>query len=294
MKVDFKIHNRNHIIKNIFGNTEYLFTNSGLKKNELTVINYHGTQKKYLSNLKKQLNFFKKEFSIISPNQLDIFYSGHLVNEKPLLLFTFDDGIKNNLYAAELLNENNIKAYFFIVPEFIDTPLNRQKEYFINHIRPIINPHIDNKEEDFMALTWENIQALISQGHCIGSHTQTHTLIANKSTIENSTIEIIDSKNTIANKLKLPTSSINEFCSINNTLESIEKKELKLIKDNYNYHFTTIPGPNFSNSSPYFIKRANIESHWLLGAVKYAIGKWDLKRWKNAERAYLNLLKEFF
>ena len=291
MKLNFKIHNRNHIIKNFIGNIEYLFSNSKLQNSQLTVVNYHGTQKTFIHNFRKQILFFKKHFYIIPPELLSKFYNGELNDtEKPLMLITFDDGIKNNVYAAEILYEYKIKAYFFIVPDFIDCPISKQKEYFRNYIRPKINTAIDSEIEDYTALTWNEVKLLISQGHSIGSHTKTHTLIAKESTLENSITEIQLSKENIASKLNLPLQSINAFCSINNTLESISNKELKLIKENYKYHFTTIPGQNSAESSPYFIKRANIESYWLAGALKYAIGIWNLKRWTNATNAYLIIL----
>ena len=287
-----KLHDRNHIIKSVLGNAEHAFTHSGLKKNELTVVNYHGTQKKFSSNFRQQINFFQKNFTIIFPTQLQNFYGGKLTGERPFLLLTFDDGIKNNLNAAAILSEYNLKAFFFIVPDFIDTPIESQKNYFTTHIRPKINEAIDNEMEDFTSLNWDDLKKLLSNGHAIGSHTTSHSLIAKKSSLENSSREIKDCKKMIAAKLNVPAESIDSFCSINNTLESIALKELKIIKENYSYHFTTIPGVNFPDSDPYFIKRANIESHWLSGAVKYAIGKWDVKRWGKSANEYLKILKE--
>ena len=292
MKINNKIHNRNHILKSLLGNTEYLLTKLNLDKEELIVVNYHGTPKKFISNFRNQLNFFQKVFSIISPEQLNDFFEGKL-NEvkKPKLLLTFDDGIKNNLLAAEVLKEFNIKAYFFVVPDFIDTVVEKQRTYFITNIRPAINSNIDYEVEDFTSMSWIDLRKLQEEGHSIGSHTQTHKLVAKTSTLENSNVEIKDSRENIAKQLQISLHSISSFCSINNTLESISKKEIIVVKENYQYHFTTIPGPNYSNSNKFFIKRANIESHWLLGAVKYAVGKWDLKRWTALEKAYSELLK---
>jgi hypothetical protein len=73
--------------------------------------------------------------------------------------------------------------------------------------------------------------------------------------------------------------SITSYCSINNTLESTGPKEKKLIAENYTYHFTTFPGSNIHPKDPLFIKRRNIECFWLKGAMYYALGNWDLRRW---------------
>lgn len=292
MQTDRNIHSRNHILKNILGHIEYTTSRLQLKKNELYVVNYHGTQKKFLANFKTQLLFFKKEFSVLSPGQLGDFYSGKLGNQGPFLLLTFDDGIKNNVYAAEILNELQLHAFFFIVPKFINTPVDNQKDYFITCIRPEINPHIDSEAVDFQSLSWEDVKTLVREGHGIGSHTLSHTLVAGTASVEKSILEIKSSKEDIILHLGDLPSEIDSFCSINNTLESIGEKEIKLIRDQYRYHFTTIPGINLPSSNPLYIKRSNIESHWLDGSVKYALGKWDLKRWKNADKRYLDLVKK--
>lgn len=273
------------------GKIEYTSSHLGLKKNELYVVNYHGTQKKFLSNFKDQLLFFKKHFKIISPDQLNDFYTNRLGDSGPFLLLTFDDGIKNNLFAATILNELKLRAFFFIVPEFINAPIGSQKEYFTRNIRPDINSYIDSEPEDFQSFSWEDVSTLITQGHFMGSHTLSHTLVAQTASIEKSILEIKNSREQITNQIKDVPAEITSFCSINNTLESVGKKEMKLIKEQYIYHFTTIPGANLPSSDPLYIRRCNIESHWLPGAVKYALGKWDLKRWKKADEMYLNLLR---
>lgn len=291
MNLNLKIHNRNHLIKSVLGTIEFMLTKNRLKKNELTVVNYHGTQRKFLANFKKQIEFYKKYYCIISPEQLLDFYNNQLINySKPLLLITFDDGIKNNIYAVELLKEYNIKALFFVVPGFIDTVADQQRNYFTTHIRPQINSFLDNEEEDFMAMSWEELKRINKEGHVIGSHTQTHTLVAKESTKENSVIEITNSKSIIAKKLNLPLSTVTSFCSINNTLESISEKELYLIVENFYFHFTTIPGANQTFSSPYFIKRSNIETFWLFGALKYALSRSEQRRWKTADLSYQKIL----
>lgn len=286
MKINTNIHPKNHVLKHLLGKLEYAATHLRLNERGLYVVNYHGTQRQFLPNLKKQLHFFKSHFSILSPDQLSSFYKAELSNG-PYLLITFDDGIKNNLLAADLLDELHIKALFFIVPEFIQTPPEKQKEYFIRCIRPVINPRIDQEKEDFEAMNWSDLRGLQSAGHGIGSHTLTHTLVATTSSVERSKNEISGSKEMIRSKLY---NDVDCFCSINNTLESIGEKELSLIKAHYTFHFTTIPGVNLPTSDRYYIKRCNIESHWLPGAVKYALGSWDLKRWKNADEAYAKLL----
>jgi len=291
MKIDFKIHGFLHIIKSVIGNIEFITTKLSLQKNTLYVVNYHGTQKKFLENFKKQLDFFRKYFEIISPTEFHDFYEGKLNNiNKPFLLISFDDGIKNNRNAVKILEEYHLKCFFFIVPDFVNTMQELQEQFFKKSIRSRINNNIDSVPEDFQSFSWQELKAILSNGHAIGSHTQTHTLIAEASSAVNSEMEIVWSKQKIAEGLNVPVSLINSFCSNHNTLRSVGIKEFALIKANYHYHFTTLPGTNRPTDSKLFIKRINIESYWLSGAVKFALGKWGLRRWRFATAVYTQIM----
>lgn len=276
MKIRSSIHTVNHLIKAIIGTIEWLFGNPN-PTGELVVINYHGTPLKFSSNFEKQLQFFQKKFTLIAPSDLDSFYNNTITkSSKPFLLLTFDDGVLNNLVAADVLNKYNLKAYFFVVPDFINTKVELQKEYFITHIRPTINPILYNCDKDFKAISWIDLKKLANNGHHIGSHTKTHTLV-NTDSVEKIQLEIIESKNSIEKEIQLE--SVNSFCSINESSLSINKISMDLVKKNYDYFFSTYPASNLNDKNKLLIYRCNIESYWLLGAVKYAIGKWDQKRW---------------
>ena len=279
------MHKTSQYIKNILGNILPAIGDISHSKNELLVLNYHGTPKKFISNFKKQLEYFEKIFEIVGPKELNLFYRGDSIStSKPMLLFTFDDGIKNNLYAAEILLKKNYKAYYFIIPGFIETEIFNQKKYYSSNIRPSVDILTHSQEDDFIPMDWRDLASLISLGNCIGSHSYTHKLNAELSSEINSQHEIIDSK-TIIEK-KLASTTVNSFCSPNNTLLSIEKKEMEMIKNNYQFHFSTIPGSNFIKKNKYFIRRSNVETYWLSGAIKYNIGKTDWTRWKKEENLF--------
>lgn len=276
MRYNSKIHDKNHFIKNILGNLEFFLNDPAKSKNDLLVVNYHGTEKKFLTNFEKQLVFLKETYHIIAPQELHLFYESDWKKEKQSLLLTFDDGIKNNIYALDILEKHKLKAFFFIIPGFVDTPVDQQKGFFLKNIRPIINTEIDSQTEDFLSLSWEEIKKIAAAGHSIGSHTYSHTLVKNSSD-EVGQKEIAESKHLIEKNLHL---KIDSYCSINNTLLSTGSSEKKIIHSNYKFHFTTFPGLNSKNRNPLFIKRRNIECFWLLGTIKFALGNWDLRRWK--------------
>ncbi|HEU4717406.1 MAG TPA: polysaccharide deacetylase family protein [Bacteroidia bacterium] len=274
MKYDPKIHSWRHLVKSALGRMEFLLTGEPCPPGELLVLNYHGTPLKFMDNFREQIRFFRDRFDFISPAQLGDYFSGKPDPKKSYALITFDDGLRNNLHAAEVLREFNIRAYFFIVPAFINAPAGDQKNYYLQHIRPQINPAIDSREEDLLPLSWEDVRRLHSEGHGIGAHSLTHDLLASGSE-EESRKEIISCREVIYEKTGVMPDS---FCSPNNSLLSAGKKEMQLIRENYRYHFSTLPGSN-TGASPFFIRRVNVESFWLKGAVMRATGKWDRKRW---------------
>lgn len=89
--------------------------------------------------------------------------------DRPYVCISSDDGFKNNVKAAEILNEYNAKACFFINP-FVVEP--RSFDEVKNHCRNRLNfPPVE-----FM--NWADIEKLLKMGHEIGSHTMEHINIA--------------------------------------------------------------------------------------------------------------------
>ncbi len=279
IKYNPKIHSHNHLIKSILGRTEYFFSGLDHPKEELMVVNYHGTQKKFIANFKRQLDFFLSYFRIISPSDVPSYFEGSLKSNAPCLLINFDDGIKNNLYAVDVMNALGIKAFFFVVPDYIDSPIEKQKEYFIKNIRPVINTNIDREKEDLISMTWNELKDLQKTGHSIGSHSRTHSMVAANTTADSRHYEIETSKSRIAEMLNVRSSSIDSYCSPNESSLSTGKKEMELIRNNYCFFYSSYPGSNQKDKNPFFIKRSNVESHWTMGALLYAINRWDRKRW---------------
>lgn len=281
-----RLHSFPLLLKSVMGRLELLRGGLRYPSGELLVLNYHGTPRKHLSSFRAQLRFLHDHFSFITPSDLAAYFSGTLETPKCKVLITFDDGLKNNLYAVDALNAAGIKACFFVVPAFIDTPVGEQASYYVSNIRPVVNTRVDSQPEDYTAMTWEDLKLLARQGHTIGAHTFTHTLVAAQSGGERSLKEVLGCKTKIESVLQQP---VQAFCSINDTLRSVGAKEKKLIAEHYSYHFTTLPGLNAQRKDPQFIMRRNVECFWPTGAFLFAMGKFDLGRWEPRRRAYEKL-----
>ncbi len=90
--------------------------------------------------------------------------------DRPYISFSCDDGFKNNLRTAALLNEHGAKACFFINPGIIgETNFDKISEYCAKAL--------DFPPVEF--LDWSEVKQLQKMGHEIGSHTMRHMNMAN-------------------------------------------------------------------------------------------------------------------
>jgi len=107
--------------------------------------------------------------------------------DKPYIVFSADDGFKNNLYAANILKKYGISACFFVNPAVIGN-----NNY--DKVKQFCAGKLNFPPVEFM--NWDDILSLIKDGHEIGSHTQNHikisetSLEAVKDDIDKSILEI--------------------------------------------------------------------------------------------------------
>jgi peptidoglycan/xylan/chitin deacetylase (PgdA/CDA1 family) len=259
--------------KSLIGHTEKLITGLNYSNDELIVLCMHSTPADRLLDFENVCNYLLKRFVPLQANQLGDWFSGEL-NNGPYVLFTFDDGLKNNLGAAEILNRKGITAYFFLVPAFIDA--DNGEAYYRRNIRQIIDASFDHEPEDFTPMQCEEVASLLVAGHKVGSHTMTHLLRSGMNEDE-LVREIVESKKWLSKQFNI---EVDAFCSPINTSISVDASAKKLIAENYRYHFTTYPGLNARYKDPLLICRRNIEANWNFGKINFALGRWDLKRWR--------------
>jgi peptidoglycan/xylan/chitin deacetylase (PgdA/CDA1 family) len=92
--------------------------------------------------------------------------------DKPYIVFSSDDGFKNNLRAAEILGDYNAKACFFINPGIVgETDFEKIKRHCSETLR---FPAVE-------FLNWNEVEKLQQWGHEIGGHTMMHMNIAEAS-----------------------------------------------------------------------------------------------------------------
>ena len=140
-----------------------------LKKPRVQFLYIHHVFKDEEKALDVLLKRLSKRHQFISYNDaVNKILSGTI--DKPYITFSSDDGFKNNLRAAEILNRYDAKACFFINPGIVgETNFDKIKRYCTDTLE---FPPVE-------FLNWNEVAQLQQWGHEIGSHTMMHMNIAN-------------------------------------------------------------------------------------------------------------------
>jgi peptidoglycan/xylan/chitin deacetylase (PgdA/CDA1 family) len=159
------------------------------------VVNYHYLNAQNQTAFERQLEYFKRHFSLLPTKSLW---------EDPArlhrgLMVTFDDGYQKVFdYAVPLLRRYQIPATFFVCTDFIsenETPTEAWKGFYKNMTgqQRFVDP----------LMTWGQVRQLLDWGFEIGSHTVTHRKLSmlSSSDLEQ---ELKHSKETLENRLNAP------------------------------------------------------------------------------------------
>ena len=254
-------------IFNVLGVSKLYFNklNRKYNNNYVRVINYHNTEKEYIQLFEKHIKYLNDTFKIITLHEFKEFLNGNVsFNEKPGLLITFDDGyISNYEYGIDVLDKYGIEGTFFISSDKI------------------------NGDEKYINL--KQLKHMIERGHKIGCHTSSHHRFVETDSKEVLEREIIESNGILNKELDMSNDC---FCFVGGELPVYTKQAFEMIKDNYNYSFTTLTQVSTPNTNPMLIHRTNVESFWNLGLVKFQVsGLWDLLYKKKAKIVEDKLLK---
>lgn len=268
------------LYKTLVGHLEFACTQLRYPPRELIVLCMHSTPLDWMARFGRIVEALLERFKPLAPAQLADYYAG-LLSAGPYVLFTFDDGLRNNLHAARVLEQNGVRGMFFVVPGFVESRTPR--EFYRSNIRPVIDPNFDRLEEDVTPFGYADMRGLLDSGHALGCHTMTHLLRCGIAPGE-ADEEIVASAARLSEQLQ---TEVPAFCSPLNTLLSVDAYAKQKIKEHYRYHFTTFPGRNDVGTSPQLIFRRVIEVNWPLGKIRFALGRWDLWRWRGRVQQYL-------
>jgi hypothetical protein len=155
----------------------------------LRVVNWHNTPASRESELRAELQAYRREYVPVRPDHLDRFYdTGEWSLPRPGFVAAFYDGYANHAtVAARVCDELGIPAWFFPLTGFVDVPAADQHAYATAH-------HIDltgEAPEPPWAMTWDQLEAL-SARHVVAAHTASHAAAADLTTAEDVRREITE------------------------------------------------------------------------------------------------------
>ena len=248
----------------------------------IRIINYHGTPEEDADVFEQHLAFYARRFSPVCLADLDRFFCVRRWEKpRPGLILTFDDGLVSNYsIAAPLLERYGFCGWFFIPVDFIDTPPAEQ----VNFARAqTIGPDQTSLEAEQPAMTWEQVRDLDRRGHVIGSHTRSHSRLADGFPESRLEYEVMTSKSAIEQALG---HACDCFCWVGGEERSYSTRAAQAIRRaGYRYAFTTNSAPITCNTNPMRMERNSLRPGWPVAWASFEMcGLQDLRYWGKRKR----------
>jgi len=189
--------------------------------------------------------------------------------DKPYIAWSSDDGIKNNLTAARILNEYGAKACFFINPNSIGI-----KE--VAKSKTFCEARLEMPPVEF--LDWQDVDALLKDGHEIGAHTMDHEDVSDLDPKEFEK-NLLECKEILTEKC----GEVHHFAYTYGKYSNFYKRAHELVfETGYDSCSTAVRGCHISDGSvidknDLLIRRDQIIGAWKLEHMLYFIKKSGLK-----------------
>ena len=219
--------------------------------NVLRVLLYHDIAPKDQARFADQLRWLARSWTFISPERFAAMSSGEVPIKGRNLLLTFDDGFASNRVIAEqILNPLGIRALFFVISDFVDIedPI-AAREFISQNIYPGRRP--EELPDHWLNMRWADLDALVKQGHSVGSHTRTH---ARLSTLEHQDLEqeIVASADRIELRLGIP---VKHFAYTFGDVGSFSEQAMLIAQKRYQFIYSGLRGNNIDGVSNFAIRR---------------------------------------
>lgn len=141
------------------------------QKPRVQFIYIHHIFKDEEAGFEKMLKTFQQQFTFIGYSEaVNRIKTGNI--DRPCMAFSSDDGFKNNLDAARILEQHGATACFFLNPGTIN--LTDQDQIQSHCASRLHFPPVE-------FLTWDEVADLQKRGHEIGSHTMWHAKLSEES-----------------------------------------------------------------------------------------------------------------
>jgi len=228
--------------------------------NGIHIINSHFINKEVYCKkddliFREFLRYIDRKATIISiQDAMKMLKNDKLRYNKVFVAFTFDDGFKECIKIASILDEFNCKAAFFINSNYIESNENYQLEF---------NKRVDINTKKPM--NWDDVKKLHLNGHLIGSHGLDHLDFGK---IDKKTIETQLKKNK-----EILEDKLNYNCEYFSwTYGQFNNFPVNILELTLSYHSVIFSGTDFKNYYSYdgkVINRRHIEPNWNRSYINY-------------------------
>jgi len=233
-----------------------------ISKQHIKIINYHDVSIDSLDNFEEQIRFILKYYQNCDYKKFNNFFESRKKKlKKPLIIFSFDDGLLSHYnLITPILNKYNITGWFFIPTKYIDTYADKSNllNNFNGNVKTLINEEIIFSDQRHF-MNWEEINNLISQEHVIGSHTHDHVRLIDDLPIDFTNDQVIKPKKILKDKVN---KNINFFCWVGGEEYSYGKGTYEKVKKHYKYAFSTNFNIIYKDSNKLMLDRTNIETNY--------------------------------
>lgn len=137
-------------------------------------LHYHNTPKKNEELYRKQLAYMKENYEVLSPKQAYEYLQGKETSNRPSIIIGAFDGYRNNYEVLwKLLETYELKAWFLLVTDFLDTPADEQKNLLLKYK---MQWYPEEYADGRYAMRWDEAKE-IAQTQVIVNHTSTHYML---------------------------------------------------------------------------------------------------------------------
>jgi peptidoglycan/xylan/chitin deacetylase (PgdA/CDA1 family) len=218
------------------------------------VVIFHDVPERSYVAFERIIAYILEYHGTLAPSEVDAAFKreGRDDRGKIPCLITFDDGFLSNARAAQtVLDPYHIKALFFVCPSLIRLKKEEEKAAIQKFIFDGQPPTSTNLQ----LMSWQDLEALLSTGHTIGSHTLTHRRLTLLD-VEERKKEINQSAEILENTLKVRG---DWFAWPFGTIPSIDFDSYEIIAERYKYCCSGVRGLNTSGGSRFGILRDPID-----------------------------------
>lgn len=230
-------------------------------KNGIRSITFHDIPDHRFEAFKNIIHWIQDNYRLAQPPDAWEMLDGQVTAEtsEDKLLVTFDDGHADNYRAAKWLNQNGIRAIFFIVPSFIDRSNSKYLEY--HNSRGVTAYSLQSREcaIESHGLSGSQLLEMVNMGHQIAAHNYAHRDLGKLSSIEDLNYEILNAVNAVENLTGLPCK---DFAVGFGQPDNLSNEAIKYLLDKSYRTYMCFRGLNTPGLSPrYFMRHGQVFKH---------------------------------